>query len=194
MPPLPETRSRAQESPEALTARIVRLALAEERGDVLVFLPGAREIHRVRALLEGAAAAAGGGAAAGCCRSMGSCRARSRTRRSRPRATGSRRVVLATNIAETSLTIPGVRVVVDSGLVRRLRFDPATGMSRLETERISRASAEQRQGRAGRVEPGVCYRAWSEGAQRSLAPFQSRGDRRGGPDAAGAGACGVGGA
>jgi ATP-dependent helicase HrpB len=80
-------------------------------------------------------------------------------------------VVLATNIAETSLTIPGVRVVVDSGLVRRLRFDPATGMSRLETERISRASAEQRQGRAGRVEPGVCYRAWSEDAQRSLAPF-----------------------
>jgi ATP-dependent helicase HrpB len=64
-----------------------------------------------------------------------------------------------------------VRVVVDSGIVRRLRFDPATGMSRLETERISRASAEQRQGRAGRVEPGVCYRAWSEGAQRSLAPF-----------------------
>jgi ATP-dependent helicase HrpB len=88
-----------------------------------------------------------------------------------PAAAGSRRVVLATNIAETSLTIPGVRVVVDSGLVRRLRFDPATGMSRLETERISRASAEQRQGRAGRVEPGVCYRAWSEGAQRSLAPF-----------------------
>ena len=79
--------------------------------------------------------------------------------------------MLATNIAETSLTIPGVRVVVDSGLVRRLRFDPATGMSRLETERISRASAEQRQGRAGRVEPGVCYRAWSESAQRSLAAF-----------------------
>jgi ATP-dependent helicase HrpB len=88
-----------------------------------------------------------------------------------PSQSGSRKVVLATNIAETSLTIPGVRIVVDSGLVRRSVFDPATGMSRLETQRISRASADQRQGRAGRVESGVCYRAWSEGAQRSLAPF-----------------------
>src|SRR3954447_9598397 len=82
-----------------------------------------------------------------------------------------RKVVLATNIAETSLTIQGVRIIVDSGLVRRSLFDPSTGMSRLETQRISRASAEQRQGRAGRVEAGVCYRVWSEGAQRSLAPF-----------------------
>jgi ATP-dependent helicase HrpB len=81
--------------------------------------------------------------------------------------------VLATNIAETSLTIEGIRVVVDSGLVRRSAFDPSTGMSRLETQRISRASAEQRQGRAGRLEPGVCYRAWSEGAHRSLAPFST---------------------
>jgi ATP-dependent helicase HrpB len=88
-----------------------------------------------------------------------------------PAADGARKVVLATNIAETSLTIPGVRIVVDSGLVRRSVFDPSTGMSRLETQRISRASADQRQGRAGRVEAGVCYRAWSEGAQRSLAPF-----------------------
>jgi ATP-dependent helicase HrpB len=88
-----------------------------------------------------------------------------------PAASGTRKVVLATNIAETSLTIPGVRIVVDSGLVRRSVFDPSTGMSRLETQRISRASADQRQGRAGRVEAGVCYRAWSESAQRSLAPF-----------------------
>ena len=88
-----------------------------------------------------------------------------------PSAPGTRKVVLATNIAETSLTIQGVRVVVDSGLVRRSMFDPSTGMSRLETQRISRASADQRQGRAGRTEPGVCYRAWSEGAHRSLAPF-----------------------
>jgi ATP-dependent helicase HrpB len=88
-----------------------------------------------------------------------------------PSAQGTRKVVLATNIAETSLTIEGVRIVVDSGLVRRLVFDPATGMSRLETERISRASAEQRQGRAGRVTSGVCYRAWSAEAQKSLAPF-----------------------
>ncbi len=88
-----------------------------------------------------------------------------------PAARGTRKVVLATNIAETSLTIPGVRVVIDSGLVRRARFDPVTGMSRLQTQRIARASAEQRQGRAGRTAPGVCYRAWGEGAQASLAAF-----------------------
>ncbi len=86
-------------------------------------------------------------------------------------APGQRKVVLATNIAETSLTIEGVRVVVDAGLVRRARFDPVTGMSRLETQRISRASAEQRRGRAGRTAPGVCYRAWSEGAHAALAAF-----------------------
>jgi ATP-dependent helicase HrpB len=172
MPLLPEMGAGrgTQESPEALTARIVRLALEEEQGDVLVFLPGAREIHRVRALLESSAALGGA------CRLQllplyGELSSEAQDAALTPARPGSRRVVLATNIAETSLTIPGVRVVVDSGLVRRLRFDPATGMSRLETERISRASAEQRQGRAGRVEPGVCYRAWSEGAQRSLAPF-----------------------
>ena len=90
-----------------------------------------------------------------------------------PAAAGSRKVVLATNIAETSLTIEGIRIVVDSGLERRAVFDPVTGMGRLDTARISRASADQRQGRAGRLEPGVCYRAWSEGAQRSLAAFST---------------------
>jgi ATP-dependent helicase HrpB len=173
MPPLPEMGSGRgmQESPEALTARIVRLALAEERGDVLVFLPGAREIHRVRGLLEGSAASSGAAERLRLLPLYGELSGEEQDAALTPTHDGSRRVVLATNIAETSLTIPGVRVVVDSGLVRRLRFDPATGMSRLETERISRASAEQRQGRAGRVEPGACYRAWSEGAQRSLAPF-----------------------
>src|SRR6185437_7636797 len=135
-------------------------------------LPGAREIHRVRALLEGSPPGPGTGPV----RIMplyGELSSEEQEAALRPAGSGAppgpaeaRRVVLATNIAETSLTIPGVRVVVDSGLVRRLRFDPATGMSRLETERISRASADQRQGRAGRVEPGVCYRAWSEEAQR----------------------------
>lgn len=173
MPPLPEmgTGRGTQESPEALTARIVRLALEEERGDVLVFLPGAREIHRVRALLEGSAAASSGTGRLQLLPLYGELSSEEQDAALAPARDGSRRVVLATNIAETSLTIPGVRVVVDSGLVRRLRFDPATGMSRLETERISRASAEQRQGRAGRVEAGVCYRAWSESAQRSFAPF-----------------------
>jgi ATP-dependent helicase HrpB len=168
-----------QENPEALIARIVRRALEEEQGDLLVFLPGAREIHRVRALLEGSPPASGSGQLR-ILPLYGELSSEEQEAALRPAASDARqagsdprRVVLATNIAETSLTIPGVRVVVDSGLVRRLRFDPATGMSRLETERISRASAEQRQGRAGRVAPGVCYRAWSEGAQRSLAPFSS---------------------
>ena len=116
----------------------------------------------------GADARRGGAGAAALRRSAA---ASSRTRRSPLPPPGTRKVVLATNIAETSLTIPGVRVVVDSGLVRRARFDPVTGMSRLETQRISRASAEQRQGRAGRTAPGVCYRAWSEGAHAALAPF-----------------------
>ncbi len=102
-----------------------------------------------------------------------SCGPRSRTRRWPPPPPGARKVVLATNIAETSLTIDGIRIVVDSGLERRAVFDPVTGMGRLETARISRASADQRQGRAGRLEAGVCYRAWSEGAQRSLAAFSS---------------------
>src|SRR6185437_11397490 len=174
LPPLPETGSGrgTQESPEALTARIVRLALEEEQGDLLVFLPGAREIHRVRALLEGSSQRASGGAGRVQILPLyGELSGEEQEAALMPARAGSRRVVLATNIAETSLTIPGVRVVVDSGLARRQRFDPATGMSRLETERISRASAEQRQGRAGRTEPGVCYRAWSEGAQRSLVPF-----------------------
>ena len=141
----------------------VRRALAETRGDLLVFLPGAGEIRQCgealadlvdqldlrplygelpfveqqRAILPG------------------------------PR----RKVVLATNIAETSLTIEGVTVVIDAGLERRPRFDAARGMGRLETVRISRASAEQRAGRAGRLGPGVCYRLWSEGQQGALLPF-----------------------
>ncbi|HVS76647.1 MAG TPA: ATP-dependent helicase HrpB, partial [Steroidobacteraceae bacterium] len=162
---------RAQDSPETLTARIVRRALEEERGDVLVFLPGAREIHRVRTLLEASLPEPDGAVRLQIMPLYGELASEEQEAALSPGRPGSRRVVLATNIAETSLTIPGVRVVVDAGLVRRLRFDAATGMSRLETERISRASAEQRQGRAGRVEAGVCYRAWSEDAQRSLAPF-----------------------
>ncbi len=104
-----------------------------------------------------------------------------------PAAPGTRKVVLATNIAETSLTIPGVTAVVDCGLARRSRFDPVTGMSRLDLERISRAASEQRRGRAGRVAPGVCYRLWSEGAQLSLAAVTHAGNSRGRSGAAGTG-------
>jgi ATP-dependent helicase HrpB len=90
-----------------------------------------------------------------------------------PPAKGLRKVVLATNIAETSLTIDGVRVVIDAGLARVPRFDPGSGMTRLDTQRISRASATQRAGRAGRLEPGVCYRLWSEAQHDQLAAHGS---------------------
>lgn len=156
-----------QETPEGLVARVIARALREEQGDILVFQPGAREIRRVQSLLE----SSGIDAAVRVLPLFGELSGGDQEAALLPAAPGVRKVVLATNIAETSLTIPGVRIIVDSGLVRRSVFDPATGMSRLETQRISRASADQRQGRAGRVEPGVCYRVWSEGAQRSLAPF-----------------------
>jgi ATP-dependent RNA helicase HrpB len=147
----------------------VARALREEHGDILVFLPGAREIRRVQSLLQ----SSGLDAAVRVLPLFGELSGEDQDAALLPAPPGTRKVVLATNIAETSLTIQGVRIIVDSGLVRRSLFDPATGMSRLETQRISRASAEQRQGRAGRLEAGVCYRVWSEGAQRSLAPFTS---------------------
>lgn len=167
LPPTSFVPGPPPETPEALVARTVSRALQEERGDVLVFLPGAREIRRVQSMLE----SSGLDASVSVFPLFGELSGEEQDAALASCVPGRRKVVLATNIAETSLTIPGVRVIVDSGLVRRSVFDPATGMSRLETQRISRASAEQRQGRAGRVEPGVCYRVWSEGAQRSLAPF-----------------------
>ncbi|MHB1399949.1 MAG: ATP-dependent helicase HrpB [Trichloromonadaceae bacterium] len=141
----------------------VRRALQETSGDLLVFLPGAGEIRR-------------------CAEQLADLSGQLDLRplygelpfaeQERAILPGPRRkVVLATNIAETSLTIEGVAVVIDSGLERRPYFDAARGMSRLETLRISRASAEQRAGRAGRLGPGVCYRLWSEGQQGALLPF-----------------------
>jgi ATP-dependent helicase HrpB len=165
LPAPPGTRT--PHSPERLVAQLVMRALREERGDVLVFLPGAGEIRRVHSLLEESADTAG----VALLPLFGELSVEAQDAALAPARDGTRKVVLATNIAETSLTIPGVRVVVDSGLVRRARFDPVTGMTRLETQRISRASADQRQGRAGRLSAGVCYRAWSEGAQAMLAPF-----------------------
>ena len=155
------------DSPERLTALAVQRAVREGEGDILVFLPGAGEIRRVQDMLVGP----------GECSDRGieilplfgelSPEEQERALADDPRL--PRRVILATNIAETSLTLPRITSVVDSGLVRRAVFDPVTGMSRLETRRISRASAEQRAGRAGRVTAGRCYRLWSEGAHRSLA-------------------------
>ncbi len=166
-PALPGPPSPGQDSLETLVFRVVLQALREQEGDVLVFLPGAREIRRVQSLLQGADTGPG----VRVLPLYGDLSAADQDAALQPAARGARKVILATNIAETSLTIQGIRVVVDSGVERRSTFDPVTGMSRLEAARISRASAEQRAGRAGRVEAGACYRVWSEGAQRSLAAF-----------------------
>jgi len=151
-------------SPERLVAAQVRAALAGSEGDVLVFLPGTGEIRRVRGMLADLA-----GPGLELLMLYGELAAAEQDAVLRGHRPGVRRIVLATNVAETSVTIPGVRVVVDAGLARRSRFDPLTGMSRLELQRISRASADQRAGRAGRTAPGACYRLWSEGAHASLA-------------------------
>jgi ATP-dependent helicase HrpB len=148
-----------------LTASVVNRVLQEEPGDVLVFLPGQREIHRTQRLLQEAPLPAGTRVLP----LYGDLAFEQQEVALRRAAPGERKVVLATNIAETSLTIEGVRVVVDSGLARSARFDPAIGMSRLETLRISRSAADQRQGRAGRLEPGVCYRLWSQTEHAGLA-------------------------
>jgi len=148
---------------EGAMAAAIRQALAEEAGSVLAFLPGEREIRRVASLL-------GDLRGASVHPLFGALPARAQDEAIRPAAPGQRKVVLATSIAETSLTIEGVRVVIDAGLARVSRFDPGTGMSRLETVRASRASADQRRGRAGRTEPGICYRLWSEAGQRALLP------------------------
>lgn len=140
-------------------------ALEEQTGDILVFLPGQGEIRRAQALIE----ERGVPSTVRVLPLYGELGADLQDEALRPSAHGHRKIVLATNIAETSLTIEGVRVVIDSGLARRARFDPGSGMSRLETVRISRASAEQRSGRAGRLGPGICYRLWSESEHSSLA-------------------------
>ena len=159
-PPLPEYDG----SMERSFAGLIQRALEEQQGDVLAFLAGAREIRRTAQALESRA-----GRELRIMPLYGDLSSADQDAALEPAPAGVRRVVLATNIAETSLTIPGIRVVVDSGLVRRARFDPVTGMSRLETLRVSRASAEQRRGRAGRVAPGACYRNWSEDSDRTLA-------------------------
>lgn len=157
------------DTPGQAVSRAVQHALAETSGDVLAFLPGAGEILRVQAQLAQAGIPRGVQAQVQLLALYGELGAEAQDAVLAPAAPGTRKVVLATNIAETSVTIPGVTAVVDSGLARRSRFDPATGMSRLQLVRISRAASEQRAGRAGRLAPGVCYRLWSEAAQPQLA-------------------------
>ncbi|WP_323170765.1 ATP-dependent helicase HrpB, partial [Pseudomonas atacamensis] len=145
-------------------------ALHDETGSLLVFLPGQAEIRRVHQQL---ADAIGEPKDVLLCPLHGELDLNAQRAAIDPAPPGQRKVVLATNIAETSLTINGVRVVIDAGLARVPRFDPGSGMTRLDTQRISKASATQRAGRAGRLEPGVCYRLWSQDQHEQLAAYGS---------------------
>jgi len=151
---------------EREVADAVARALRAETGSVLAFLPGAAEISRAEALLRERIADPSVDVVA----LYGALEAEAQDRAIAPAPPGRRKVVLATSIAETSLTIEGVRIVVDCGLARVPRYEPDVGLTRLETVRVSRASADQRRGRAGRTEPGICYRLWDEPQTASLAP------------------------
>ncbi|MDI4647601.1 ATP-dependent helicase HrpB [Cohnella hashimotonis] len=153
---------------ERLAAEATALALGRHDGDALVFLPGYAEIRRTAAALS--ARLRGAGAEGVEIAALhGSMPPGEQDRALAPAANGGRKVVLATPVAESSLTVEGVRIVIDGGLMRAPRFSPRTGMSRLETARIPVSSADQRRGRAGRVAPGVCYRLWTEEEHRQLA-------------------------
>ncbi len=151
---------------EDQVVRAVDKALAEQSGSLLVFLPGQGEIlrtaerlaERKRPDVEIAPL-------------YGALDPRDQDRAIKPAADGVRKIVLATSIAETSLTIQGVRVVIDCGLARVPRFDPSSGLTRLATVRVSRAAADQRRGRAGRTEPGACYRLWNEAETRAFPAY-----------------------
>ncbi len=147
-------------------ADAVTRALRAEPGSVLAFLPGAAEIRRTETLLRERVDANTDVVAL-----YGALDADTQDRAISPAPPGRRKVVLATSIAETSLTIEGVRIVVDSGLARVPRYEPDVGLTRLETVRVSRAAADQRRGRAGRTEPGVAYRLWDEPQTASLEPY-----------------------
>lgn len=151
---------------EQQTAQVVRTVLREHAGDILCFLPGAAEIRRVQRALE----ESGLDPTVRVLPLYGELAGAAQDAALAPAPSGQRKIVLATSIAETSLTIEGVRVVIDSGLRRYSEFDPATGMSHLVTTKVSQAAADQRRGRAGRLSTGHCYRLWSEGTQASLAP------------------------
>lgn len=142
-------------------------ALREETGSILAFLPGQGEITRVARLLDEKVKSPGIIVAP----LYGAMDPAAQRAAIAPAPQGARKIVLATSIAETSLTIEGVRVVVDSGLARVPRFEPNLGLTRLETVRVSRAAADQRRGRAGRTEPGLCYRLWEQAAEGAMEPF-----------------------
>ncbi|REK76630.1 ATP-dependent helicase HrpB [Paenibacillus paeoniae] len=154
---------------EQAVGQVVRQAMLEEEGDALVFLPGAAEIRRTANWLRGGGLPPGVRLA----ELHGSLALEQQTAAIAGCAPHERKIVLATSIAESSLTVEGVRIVVDSGLSRVSRFSPRTGLSRLETVAVSQQSADQRRGRAGRVAPGYCYRLWTELEHHHL-PLQTR--------------------
>ncbi|MEC7668018.1 MAG: ATP-dependent helicase HrpB, partial [Pseudomonadota bacterium] len=150
---------------EDAVADLVISAAAETEGGILVFLPGEGEIRRVESKLTGRLPPDHN------IRPLyGAMDFAAQRAAIRPETKG-RKVVLATSIAETSLTIEDIRVVIDGGRARRARFDPSSGMSRLVTERVTRAEATQRAGRAGRVAEGTCYRLWTKGEEGGMQPF-----------------------
>ncbi|MGX9391329.1 ATP-dependent helicase HrpB [Nitrobacteraceae bacterium UC4446_H13] len=152
---------------ERQMADAIATALRADAGSVLAFLPGAAEIRRTQTMLEERVHDAG----VDIVPLFGALDASVQDRAIAPSPQGRRKVVLATSIAETSLTIDGVRIVVDSGLARVPRYEPDIGLTRLETVRASRAAVDQRRGRAGRTEPGVCYRLWDEPQTMSLPAY-----------------------
>ena len=152
---------------ERQMADTIATALRAETGSVLAFLPGAAEIRRTETMLRERVSDPSVEIVA----LFGALDASVQDRAIAPAPKGTRKVVLATSIAETSLTIEGVRIVVDCGLSRVPRYEPDIGLTRLETVRASRAAVDQRRGRAGRTEPGVCYRLWDEPQTSSLEAF-----------------------
>ncbi|PDT67358.1 ATP-dependent helicase HrpB [Bradyrhizobium ottawaense] len=152
---------------ERQMADAIASALRADSGSVLAFLPGAAEIRRTQNFLSERVQ----DASIEIVPLFGALDAAVQDRAISPAPKGMRKVVLATSIAETSLTIEGVRIVVDSGLARVPRYEPDIGLTRLETVRAARAAVDQRRGRAGRTEPGVCYRLWDEPQTASLAPY-----------------------
>ena len=167
--PVEIARGKEEAKPEnaaEIVSQTVRIAHREHEGDILAFLPGEADIRRCAEHL---------GSSLGTtqvCPLYGMLSGAEQRRAIAPSAPGERKVVLATPIAETSLTIEGVRVVVDSGLCRKMVFDSQRGLSRLETVRISRDMADQRTGRAGRVAPGICYRLWSAVTEQRMLPIR----------------------
>ena len=164
---LGDPSGRATERIDDRITKAVLQAVAEEAGDALVFLPGLAEIRRVQAALEDRLSNNDFTVLP----LHGDLPLAEQDLALKPDRNGRRKIVLATSIAETSLTIDGIRMVIDSGQKRLPQFDPTTGMTRLATTRVSLAAANQRRGRAGRTAPGICYRLWGEATERAFAPY-----------------------